>query len=262
MPYADVNGTRLFYRDIGEGEPIVFLHCWATDSGFWKHQLEHFSKSHRCIAPDYFGHGKSDSGPSHRPEVFADHLHALLVKLRLARKKVIPVGHSLGGMVAMSYALKHPGEVKALVLVGSTPCLAGFPEQGIAALFAAPFVLLALPTLRGLGAAFTAMHPLAPPLKRIEMILHVRRPSNLSVTRTLIDFIRFNAVLKLRRIESPSLILNGSADVYTDIRHALLLRLLLKNSRLRLVNFSGHTAPFENPRDFNRMTEEFIASVG
>ncbi|MFH1539527.1 MAG: alpha/beta hydrolase [bacterium] len=259
MPHALIKGTRLYYQDRGKGDPIVFLHCWATNSSLWRHQLEYFSKKNRCIATDYFGHGKTGGTyRSYHPEVFATHLHTLLNRLGLGKKKLVLVGHSLGGMVAMCYALKYPDQVRAMVLTDTTPGLMGFPEQGIAALLAAPFVLLSTPLFRGLAAAATAMHPFASPLKRIEMVWHTRQSSNLATTRTLMDVTRFNVTRRLREIDTPTLIINGSLDVYTDIRHSLLLRLLLKNSTLEIVKFSGHTAPMENPDEFNRKMEKFI----
>lgn len=259
MPQALIKGTRLFYQDRGRGEPIVFLHCWATNSSLWRHQLDYFSKNHRCIATDYFGHGRTGGTyRSYHPEVFATHLRELLKKLKLGDKRPVLVGHSLGGMVAMCYTLKYPERVRAMVLTDTTPGLMGFPEQGIAALLAAPFVLLSTPLFRGMAAAVTAMHPFASPLKRIEMIWHTRQPSNLAATRTLMDFTRFNVTRRLLEIEAPTLIINGSLDVYTDIRHSLLLHLLLRNSKLEIVKFSGHTAPMENPGEFNRKMDDFI----
>ena len=58
------DGVRLHVEDVGTGTPIVFVHEWAGDARSYEPQLRHFSRSHRCIAYDARGHGRSAPAPA------------------------------------------------------------------------------------------------------------------------------------------------------------------------------------------------------
>jgi pimeloyl-ACP methyl ester carboxylesterase len=116
MPFADLNGVRLFYTDDeGHAPPILLVHGWLCDSTDWSWQLDAFAGRHRVIAPDLRGHGRSSEGGDYALETFAHDLALLLDELD-ARPAVV-VGHSLGGAVASILAVEHPEHVRALVLV-------------------------------------------------------------------------------------------------------------------------------------------------
>jgi pimeloyl-ACP methyl ester carboxylesterase len=117
MPFADIRGARLFYTDDGTGGiPMVFVHGFSCDSHDWSWQLPHFTGSHRVVALDLRGHGRS-SAPDDGyqvPSLAAD--VADLVEL-LGCGSVIAVGHSLGGAIVATLAVERPDLVKAVVAV-------------------------------------------------------------------------------------------------------------------------------------------------
>jgi len=105
----------LFWREIGEGTPIIFLHGAWNDSCEWLSVMESLSHYH-CFAPDLFGFGESDYPNVHYSidlllESLAEFIHALKLE------KVYLVGHSVGGWIAASYALKYSQQVYGLVLL-------------------------------------------------------------------------------------------------------------------------------------------------
>jgi len=59
MPYADVNGTKLYYEVKGEGPAVAFLHGWTLDAAMWDDQFNEFSKSYRVLRYDLRGYGRS-----------------------------------------------------------------------------------------------------------------------------------------------------------------------------------------------------------
>jgi pimeloyl-ACP methyl ester carboxylesterase len=113
--YVDVGGARLYYEEAGEGLPLVMIHGGLLDYRMWDGQFEVFARSHRVIRYDVRAHGLS-----HADSVeFADHedLRHLLDSLRV--DSAIVMGLSMGGQIAVDFALTNPERVGALVLVGS-----------------------------------------------------------------------------------------------------------------------------------------------
>ncbi|HYW21633.1 MAG TPA: alpha/beta hydrolase [Nodularia sp. (in: cyanobacteria)] len=106
----------LFWREAGEGTPIIFLHGAWNDSSQWVSVIESLSEHFHCFSPDLLGFGESENPNVHHSidlqvECIAEFLHALRLK------KVYLVGYSLGGWIAASYALKYPEQVCGLVLL-------------------------------------------------------------------------------------------------------------------------------------------------
>jgi 3-oxoadipate enol-lactonase len=111
--FVDVDHGRLRYQVSGEGEAIVFLHAMGLDARMWDAEVVRFARDHRVVRYDLRGFGKSTvPGAS-----FAHHadLRALLAHLSIDRAHV--VGLSMGGGVAIDFALVHPEIVRSLVLV-------------------------------------------------------------------------------------------------------------------------------------------------
>ena len=99
--------TRLFYRDFGNGQPIVFVSSWALDSRAWGSHMQYFNAlGYRCIAMDRRGHGRSDdTGHGYHYDRLADDLAELLDYLDL--RNVTLVAHSMGTGECTRYLARH-----------------------------------------------------------------------------------------------------------------------------------------------------------
>jgi pimeloyl-ACP methyl ester carboxylesterase len=117
VAFADVGDVSLFFTDEGTGDPpILFIHGYSCDSHDWMWQLPHFSETHRVIAVDLRGHGRSSvPDKNFDARTFADDLARLIGKLGCG--PVVAVGHSLGGLVVSALAVEHPSLVHAVVSV-------------------------------------------------------------------------------------------------------------------------------------------------
>jgi len=113
--FVQVEGGRLYYEAAGDGPPLVLIHAGFLDSRMWDSQFQLFAKTHRVIRYDVRGFGKSDR-PSERFSDAAD-LLALVQHLNLA--KVVLVGVSNGGRIALDFTVQHPEKVEKLVLVAT-----------------------------------------------------------------------------------------------------------------------------------------------
>lgn len=116
------DGTRIFYKDWGKGQPIIFSHGWPLSADAWDEQLFFFaSRGYRAIAHDRRGHGRSGQPwNGNDMDTYSDDLASLVEKLEL--RDAIMVGHSTGGGEVTRYLGRHGTHraVKA-VLVSAIP---------------------------------------------------------------------------------------------------------------------------------------------
>jgi pimeloyl-ACP methyl ester carboxylesterase len=121
------NGENICYLDTGGGEPAaVFIHGWCCDHTHWRDQIPVFAKSHRVVAIDLPGHGASDKPDrDYTIDNFVDVAAALIKELGLDRPVV--VGHSMGGVIVMNLARKHPDLTRGAVIVDAP--LVPLPEM-------------------------------------------------------------------------------------------------------------------------------------
>jgi non-heme chloroperoxidase len=116
------DGTKIFYKDWGSGEPVVFSHGWPLSSDAWDAQMLFLGqRGYRVIAHDRRGHGRSDQPwDGNDMDTYADDLAAVIKALDL--KGVVLVGHSTGGGEVVRYLGRHgTSRVKKAVLVGAVP---------------------------------------------------------------------------------------------------------------------------------------------
>jgi pimeloyl-ACP methyl ester carboxylesterase len=110
---------QMHYVDEGQGETIVFVHGTPTWSFVWRQQIKSLSNSYRCIAPDHLGFGLSDKPVdfAYTPEAHAHNLEKFIDQLQL--KNITLVVHDFGGPIGLAYALKHPENVKNIVILNT-----------------------------------------------------------------------------------------------------------------------------------------------
>jgi len=125
------DGLPISYSLYGTGRTtIVFIHGWSCDRSYWKEQVESFATQFQVVTIDLAGHGESGTGRQvWTIDSFGEDVAAVIKKLDL--KRVILVGHSMGGDVIVSAALQMPERVKGLIWVDVYKQLRTFrsPEQ-------------------------------------------------------------------------------------------------------------------------------------
>jgi len=125
------DGTRLFVRDWGTGEPIVFLAGWTLSSDAWAYQMTPLSARFRCIGIDRRGHGRSDDpGRGYDFDTLASDLATVLDRLGL--DKVTLVAHSFASGEAVRYLRRYGTKrVKRLLLLApaAIPCRRAAPDN-------------------------------------------------------------------------------------------------------------------------------------
>jgi pimeloyl-ACP methyl ester carboxylesterase len=116
MPYANVNGIKLFYEERGEGDPLLLIMGITAPGSVWEKHANYWQQHYRCIQVDNRGVGFSDkpAGP-YSTSLMADDYAMLLDYLEIPSAKV--VGVSMGSTIAQQLALRHPQKVKSMVLM-------------------------------------------------------------------------------------------------------------------------------------------------
>lgn len=115
-PSAD--GVPISYETLGQGEPaVVLVHGWSCDRGYWRNQVADLAREHLVVAIDLAGHGASGQERADCTMAAFGADVAAVVK-HLGLKKVILVGHSMGGLVILEAASQLAGQAQVMGLVG------------------------------------------------------------------------------------------------------------------------------------------------
>ncbi len=117
--YKDIYGTKLYYKTIGEGEPILIVHGGpGLEHSYFLPHFNELAKKHKLIFFDLRAHGKSDTNmdSAHiQLSYFVDDIEEM--RKAFGIEKLVLLGHSFGGLLAENYAAKYPSSLKALILV-------------------------------------------------------------------------------------------------------------------------------------------------
>jgi pimeloyl-ACP methyl ester carboxylesterase len=221
-----VKGLDIHYKCLGEGPPVILLHGHGNDWHEWQENVPHIALSYRVYALDTPGFGMSQSAdlPLSLPWSVA-FLADFMDTLEILQASLI--GHSLGGLVSVAFALSFPDRVLKLALVDS----AGFGEMDIKA-------RLYLPILRGVEKLIGK--------KRYPRITHMSRQ----------DYSSF--LKQLPALKVDTLIIWGQNDRYLAVTQAESAHLLITNSELRVFPGCGHAPQKESPEEFNHLISEFL----
>lgn len=275
MPEVLLNDARLYYRESGEGFPLVFTHGLGGDHTNWNLQVPAFRERYRVVVWDCRGHGRSEvTASGYTIGGFVDDLGALLDHLGIARAHL--AGLSMGGWITWRFALAHPERCAALALSDSAGVLeAATPEeiekkkslflasaaiaekQGRAPLVDATLALMFSPQ-------FLAANPAAvlPVRRRIEA------DPGLGYARTirglfanLWDRPEGSGFDQLGRLAAPTLVLAGELDQLTPLPTQRALARAIPGTRLEIIPRAGHVPCIEQPELWNRLVGEFLVTV-
>lgn len=265
LPGAEVN-----YAEIGEGEPILFVHglagCWRN----WLENLPHFGRSHRAIALDLPGFGDSPmpSWPIDMP-AYGRLIHDFCEKLGIERVAAL-VGNSMGGFVSTEATIERPTRFEKLVLASAAGIsfaeARGRQMDAGLSLFEAAIPFLAGPRRAWLnrprgrevafGRLFNYPNRLRPELLREQIEPGLQSPGFADAIRAIGGY---DTRDRLTEIEIPTLVVWGLNDHIVPVEAAIGYQRLIPNSRLELFERTGHVPQMERPIRFNALLEDFLA---
>ena len=267
--YITVNGLNVRYIVRGSGSPVVLIHGVGEFLEVWWQNIRPLSEHYQVYAMDLPGHGLSD-----KPEIDYDLNFAtgfatgFAQALGIGRASLI--GHSLGGLVAMSIAINFPDDVDKLILVDSGGLtdevsllyrLCCFPLLG---------ELMVEPTIKagirhGMKRAFYN-----PDLVSEEMVdrdyqfmkMPGAKQAMLSIIRHGIGLRGPNPEVvmlnKLHLIKSPTLLIHGAQDKFIPLKYARRAYKLIPNAELKVIEECGHCPYIEKASEFNEAVLAFL----
>jgi pimeloyl-ACP methyl ester carboxylesterase len=257
----DLGGAALDYSDDGRGMPLVLLHGFANDRLLWRPQVEAFRDRYRVIVPSLRGFGESTGadGAAIAMDRYADDVARLMDHLEI--RTAVIAGISLGGYVALAFALAFPGRVRGLVLA-NTRAGADSPEA-----LAAREEMARQVQLRGAEAAVELLGdrpfaPAAPASLKSQVRAMFRRqatPGLLSATRGMAA--RPDRTPALGSIRAPVLVIHGSDDRVIATSEAEHLHRAIAGSRFANIAGAGHLSNLDSPAQFNQVLAAFLDSL-
>jgi pimeloyl-ACP methyl ester carboxylesterase len=259
------DGAHLFYKDWGNGKPVVFVHSWALNSDMWQYQMIHLAGlGLRCVAYDHRGHGRSsDPGQGYDYDTLAGDLATVIEQLDL--RDITLVAHSMGCGAAVRHLSRHGADRIARVALVS-PTL--------------PFILktednpdgVDKTVLERVRAKFSKDFPKwladnAPPFFTPEtspaMIQWGINMCLQASLKALIDCNRTDTEADFRaelpKITAPTLIIHGDKDVSAPLEFTgRKTARLIPGSRLKVYEGAPHGLMFTHMDRFNRDLHDFI----
>lgn len=258
---CSVDGITIGYDDRGRGEPLVLIHGHPFDRSMWRPQAEYFSqRGWRVIVPDLRGYGETTVAPATTVwATFARDVAALLDHLDVER--IVLVGLSIGGQIAMEFYRLFPDRVRGIVLVDTSPRaetpggkkarhdlaerllregMNAYADEVLPRMIT-PDNIRALPDVA--GHVLDMMRSTSPGGAAAALRARAERPDYLEM---------------LGGMAVPALIVVGRDDAFTPISDAQLMHEGIPGATLAVVKGAGHMPNLERPTEFNAALEAFL----
>ena len=271
--WVSVAGTPVNVIDLGEGDPILFVHGLSGSWPNWLEQLPVFARGHRVVAMDLPGFGHSPMpGEPITISAYARLLDGLCEELEISAATV--VGNSMGGFVSAELAIAFPQRVERLVLVSAAgistyrhrdveriepylrrlaPMLAAYTGWTAAR----SDWIARRPGLRNVTLGTVTRHPgRLPAALAAEQLRGAGKPGFMQALRANIDY---PIAERLPEIACPTLIVWGAEDKVIPVGDADMFERLIPDSRKVVFEDTGHMAMLERPGTFNQLLERFAS---
>jgi len=271
MPTAQVNGVRLYYEEVGEGTPLVFVHEFAGEARSWHLQVRFFARRYRTIAYNARGYPPSDvpdDPKAYSQDQAADDIRGVLDALGIRKAHVC--GLSMGGYATLHFGLRYPERALSLVVAGAGyGSVAGerekfrqdveetarrFERDGMKAV--AEFY-----TKGPTRVQFKDKDP-AGWQEFYDMFCgqsakgHALTMRGVQMSRPSV----YELEAGMERMTVPTLIVTGDEDE-PCLEPALFMKRTIRSSGLVVMPKAGHTVNLEDPETFNRAVLDFLTAV-
>jgi len=261
-----IDSRRIHFRDFGSGLPLIFVHGFGASVYSWRNNLGPISKNFRVFAIDLPGFGYSDK--SLDADYSIDGYCNLIIQFMdyMQIRDAILVGHSLGGGIALTFALKYPERVRGLILIDAeayaiTPPfmlrIARFPVVGSLVHYVLGEWVIRISLKRSFYDHSLVTDDLVKEYYK-PFLTENGKAAPIKVLQAM-DFEKFKKLpAQYRKIQKKTLIIWGKEDQISNIHLAYKLQKDLPNSKLAIIPQSGHLVHEEQSSIVNRLIINFV----
>lgn len=265
MPDLLINNNSIHYQDEGRGPVILFGHSYLWNCDMWREQIVVLSQDFRCIAPDLWGHGKSDA-VNETPTIqsLANDHWELMQQLHIDRFHI--VGLSVGGMWGTQMALDHPEAVEKLVLMDTF--IGEEPEQSRAQYLQMLDIVeqvqnIPEPMIQQLLQIFLAQETLENNAAIVETFTQILKTVPVEKISTIASlgrsiFSRDDFMRRLAELKIPTLVMTGEFDVPRPVQETRQMAAMISNSECHIIAKAGHISAMEQPVQVNKLLKDFF----
>lgn len=258
--FVEIDGINVYYETKGEGSPLVLIHGGGMDRRMWDDQFEVFAEHFKVIRYDLPGFGKSDPPASEFSNI--EILSGLLAALNIDQAHFL--GLSVGGRIAIDYALEYPQHVRSLILVA--PGLSGYQFSAEQVERMSEIIVIGAQEGADKAAEKWLEDPyIAPAMENpacSERVREIVMDNAESLVRPFQEQFPANpATTRLSEIKAPTLIVVGDRDVNDIYEIVDMLDAGIVNSQKEVIPGSGHLVNMDNRDEFNRIVLDFLMSL-
>ena len=257
------NGINMNYELIGEGNCVVLIHGFGDNLQMWYNQVPEYAKRYQVLTYDVRGFGLTEkTNEPYSIDLFAKDLYELLGALEI--ESVCVLGFSMGGRIALEFALTHPKMTTGLILANSAVEIFPRPEMARHRKIMESILeqgqirtISEIMTRGSFSPGFGKNNPAA--FKRCMDIRMQNDPADYLEIMHAVDE-ALDAPVDLSRLECPVLMIAGDGDTLMGGSVAEHMKKAIGNARLKILP-TGHLSAIEDPEKFNRAALNFMQDL-
>jgi len=255
MPYVQIEGLKIYYKEIGNGpETILLIHGNVSSTEYWEKFLNILPPQYRAVALDLRGSGHTEHPPNgYNIPQFIEDVNQFTSQLKVTRFHLL--GHSMGGMTSMLFTLKHPEKVQTLALLDSVPANGLFLNDQIRS--------YSRVIMKDRGALRQIMEKMVVPFgegpsfaERATEIAFACAPQ--TFTENPESMHQTNFISELSQITAPALIIHGKDDAVIPLEFMVPTMKAMVDAQVFILTRCGHSPQVERPKEFSEIYLRFI----
>ena len=249
----------------GSGAPLILLHGWGLHSGVWQNLLTELEKQFHCFAVDMLGHGDSqgEDVKDFSLENMRNELHQLVKEID--SEKIILLGWSLGGLVAMDFVNHYPEHINKLILVAANASFCqqiNWPDamdESVLNNFAEQLEQDYKKTVdKFMALQMFGADNYKQSLKTLKQSISSRPEPAIKTLRQGLKILKVTDLREqIKNISQPVLIITGEHDRLMPHKAGNAMQALFKNARCNMIKGAGHAPFISHPEEFVRLIKEF-----
>jgi pimeloyl-ACP methyl ester carboxylesterase len=252
----------IHYETYGRGRPVILLHGWMESWSVWRQTIETLGKEFRTYALDFWGFGGSDAASSDRYTIdhYVEMVNQFVDNLGIVKAPLI--GHSMGGTVSLSTAMRYPDKVVKVAVIGSP--IHGSSLNVLLKLSGIPLIaamLFQLPPLLNLSTYMVSQMATGKGLRLYRMVKSEGTQVSMQSFFQSIGTLRQTDLRPhLNKVRSPTMGIYGRWDFIVHPNQAKVLKRGVPGTKIHMYNNAGHMPMMDDPTRLINDLRDFLVA--